>query len=216
MRYSDENDSIKIKWEGTIRSIQPRTRVWRYITHNRTHFHVGYNIFFAGKSEEGLTEFSIAISEKQQQKGNFQIGDRLKGTAWTKRYPKREFADYYRAGSLKILQRDEKPIRKTCPWTGRVPEMDTYEKRGARMLSKSLWKGKCFTCYWATMSNVEIQWDFDRNIKRYRFESFCYGPKSCKNYKMGRSRSVPYKNRDSATDDGWLDAICTENRDWDD
>lgn len=94
--------------------------------------------------------------------------------------------------------------------------MEVYEYRGARMLSKSLWKDKCFTCYYATMSNVEIQWDFDRDIKRYRFESFCYGPKSCRHYKAGRSRSVPYKGRDSALDTGWLDDVCTENRGWDD
>ena len=48
------------------------------------------------------------------------------------------------------------------------------------------------------MANVEIQWDFDKNIKKYRFETFCYGPKACKFYKMGRPRSVPYKNRGSA------------------
>lgn len=80
------------------------------------------------------------------------------------------------------------------------------------MLSQSLWQGKCFTCYWAAMANVEIQWDFDRNIKKYRFEAFCYGPKSCKNYKMGRPRTVPYKNRPSAQDTGWMDDLCTENR----
>lgn len=65
------------------------------------------------------------------------------------------------------------------------------------------------------MANVEIQWDFDKNIKKYRFETFCYGPKSCKFYKIGRSRSVPYKNRGSAIDDGCLDGIFTEGRDED-
>jgi len=29
----------------------------------------------------------------------------LEGTAWTKKYQEREFADYYRAGSLKLLGR---------------------------------------------------------------------------------------------------------------
>lgn len=33
---------------------------------------------------------------------------------------------------------------------------------------------------------------------------------------MGRVRSVPYKNRDSAVDDGNLDELCTEGRDEDD
>lgn len=65
------------------------------------------------------------------------------------------------------------------------------------------------------MANVEIAWDIDRKINKYRFESFCYGPKSCKLYKMGRPRAVPYKGRSSATDEGWLDALCTEGRDYD-
>jgi len=216
MRCLEEKESNKINWQGVIKSIQPRTRVWRYVTDNRTHYHIGYNIFIAGESEEDLTEFTVAITEKQQQKGDFRIGDCIQGTAWTKRYPEREFADYYRAGSLKTIEKNKNEGETTCPWAGSLPKMDVYEYRGARMLSKSLWKGICFTCYFAAMSNVEIQWDFDRNIKKYRFESFCYGPKSCKYYKPGKARVVPYKNRDSALDTGWLDDICTENREWDD
>jgi len=96
------------------------------------------------------------------------------------------------------------------------PKLQIYEERGARLLSKNLWKTKCFKYIWANMENVEIQWDFDKNIKKYRFENFCYGPKACKFYKMGRPRSVPYKNRDSAIDDGYLDELCTEGRDEDD
>lgn len=216
MRYTEADESSKINWQGIIRSIQPRTRVWRYVTDNRTHYHIGYNVFLVGESDEGLTEFCVAISEKQQQKAGFQIGDRIQGTAWTKKYPEREFADFYRAGSLKIIHKVVEAVETICPWTGQLPDMLIYEERGARMLSRSRWESKCFICIWATMSNVEIQWDFDRDIKKYRFESFCYGPKSCKYYKMGRARSVPYKNRDSALDTGWLDDMCTENREWDD
>lgn len=215
MRNLYGNESVKIKWQGRIKSIQPRTRVWRYVTDNRTHYHIGYNIFLDGEGDEGLEAFAVAISEKQQLKGQFRIGDYISGTAWTKKYPEREYGDYYRAGSLKVIERDNKKEETICPWTGELPEMAVYEYRGARMLSKSQWKGKCFTCYYATMSNVEIQWDFDRDIKKYRFEPFCYGPKSCKYYKSGRARSVPYKGRDSAMDTGWLDDICTENRGWD-
>lgn len=216
MRNSYENESFKMKWQGRIISIQPRTRVWRYVTDNRTHYHIGYNFFLEGTSDEGLERFVVAVSEKQQLKDDFRIGDIISGTAWTKKYPEREYADYYRAGALKISERSTVLEETSCPWTGSLPEMEVYADRGARMLSKSRWNGKCFTCYYATMSNVEIQWDFDRDIKKYRFESFCYGPKSCKHYKPGRDRSVPYKGRDSALDTGWLDDICTENRDWDD
>jgi hypothetical protein len=209
-----ENASSKIKWEGTIISIQPRTRVWRYVTDNRTHYHLGYNLFLEGDSGYSEKHFTVAISDKQQSKGLFRIGDMLKGTAWTKKYEEREFADFYRAGSLKLLARAYENLEaQSPPWIMVPPSMQTYEERGARMLSKSLWKTKCFQCIWANMANVEIQWDFDRDIKKYRFETFCYGPKSCKYYKMGRPRAVPYRNRDSALDEGYLDELCTPDRD---
>ncbi|MGH4120927.1 hypothetical protein [Clostridium sp.] len=212
-----ESTSLKVNWQGEIVSIQPRTRVWRYLTHNRTHYYLGYNLFIVGDSSEVKKQFTVAISEKQQLKGLFQVGDVMEGTAWTKKYEKREFADYYKAGALKLLNRATvKPKIITPPWIMVPPTMKTYEERGARLLSKSLWKTKCFKCIWANMANVEIQWDFDKDIKKYRFETFCYGPYSCGFYKMGRARSVPYKNRGSAMDDGCLDGLCTEGRDEDD
>lgn len=30
---------------------------------------------------------------------------------------------------------------------------------------------------------------------------------------MGKPRAVPYKDRGSSYDEGWLDEICTQNRD---
>lgn len=208
--------SVKMNWQGEIVAIQPRTRVWRYLTDNRTHYHIGFNLFILGASSDGKKQFSVAISEKQQFKGLFRIGDVLEGTGWTKQYEEREFADYYRAGSLKVLNKASVHLETVSPpWMMLPPTMQIYEERGARLLSKSLWETKCFKCMWANMAYVEIQWDFDKNTKKYRFETFCYGPKTCKFYKMGRSRSIPYKNRSSAIDDGCLDALCTEGRDED-
>lgn len=213
--HKSENESLKVNWQGKIVSIQPRTRVWRYLTDNRTHYHLGYNFFIEGDSSDGKKQFTVAVSEKQQ-KGLFRIGDSLQGTAWTPKYKEREFADYYKVGSLKLLGRlEENDESAAPPWIILPPSIQTYEERGARQLSKSLWETKCFKCIWANMANVEIQWDFDRDIKKYRFETFCYGPISCKYYKMGRPRSVPYKNRDSAVDDGYLDILCTDRRDED-
>ena len=181
-------------------------------------------------------DFCVAVSEKQAQKAQIHIGDVLKGTAWTKLYPEAEFADYYRAGGIKKLETlparqmsieidtvstryDGTPIPRVNsadypgpPWKTEVPPLEIYAWRGERMLSKSSWKGKCFQCIWANMANVTIQYDFDRNLVRNRFETFCYGPLSCKYYKMGPARSVPYRGRDSASDQGWLDEICVEYR----
>lgn len=209
-------DQSKITWRGMVISIQPRTRVWRYLTDNRTHYHIGYNLFLDGSANDAGGQFTVAISEAQQQKYGFCIGDEVQGTAWMKQYPEREFADYYRAGSLKRISKAAVGAKSNPPpWKIMLPDMKTYEARGARMLSQSLWKTKCFQCAWASMSNVEIIWDFDKKISKYRFESFCYGPKSCKFYKMGRPRAVPYKGRGSSMDTGWLDDLCTDGRDYD-
>lgn len=217
INFINENTSLKVIWQGKILSIQPRARVWRYVTDNRTHYLLGYNFFIEGQSSDDKKQFTVAISEKQQLKALFQIGDTIEGTAWTKKYEKREFADYYKVGALKLLCRNTESINYSHPpWIVNPPLMHVYQERGARMLSKSHWETKCFKCIWANMANVEIQWDFDKDIKKYRFETFCYGPKSCENYKMGRPRSVPYKNRASSLDDGYLDEICTEGRDEDD
>ncbi len=210
------NIQQKIEWQGRIISIQPRTTVWRYGIDNRTHAHIGYNLFFEGCANEKKGRFSIAISEKQMQCGNFRIGDVVKGTAWTKKYPEWEYADFYRAGAMKrIFEAPTEPNSTPPPWKIAPPDLQTYEWRGARMLSRSCWQVKCFQCVWANMANVTIEYDWGQSQK-FRFESFCYGPKSCKFYNMGKARSVPYKGRGSSLDDGGLDEICTENRGWDD
>ena len=97
------NEQYKIEFSGIILSVQPRSNVWRYRLDNRTHSMTGYNLFLRGKAEGDERDFAIAISEKQQQKLRFHIGDEIRGTAWTKMYPKLEYADYYRAGGLKKL-----------------------------------------------------------------------------------------------------------------
>lgn len=141
------DNSEKIAWWGTIISIQPRTRVWRYVTDNRTHYHIGYNLFLDGTANGITGRFSVAISEKQMQTGGFIIGKLLQGTAWTKLYPEREYADYYRAGSLKCIGESPDTLpTSTPPWIMSPPDLLTYEERGARMLSRSCWKGKCFPC----------------------------------------------------------------------
>ena len=202
----------KISFKGIIRSVQSRSNVWRYRLDNRTHSMTGYNIFLKGSVEGEEREFVVAISEKQQQKMRFHIGDEILGTAWTKMYPQLEYADFYRAGALKKISAVEAADEESSsPWLGEVPELSVYDWRGCRMLDTRCWKGKCFTCKWACMANVAIEYNWG-STQKFRFESFCYGPKNCKNYKMGKPRAVPDKQLGSLYDEGWLDDICTERR----
>ena len=182
--------------------------------------------------------FCVAISGKQQERLALRIGDGVKGTGWTPLHPEAEFADLYRAGALKVTSRadadragtvvvmdeegpgcDYGPIPRVIssgypgpPWTMAAPPLDVYAWRGARMLSKASWKSGCLPCVWANMANVTIQYNFDTGTVRNRFETFCYGPLSCKRYRMGPARSVPYSGRGSASDCGWLDEIMVGYR----
>lgn len=208
----DRNSQKKIHFRGKVLSVQPRSNVWRYRLDNRTHSMTGYNLFLEGAAEEEEKRFAVAVSEKQQMKLRFHIGDEISGTAWTKMYEKLEYADYYRAGALKKLSetaQQNEDVKE--PWLGEVPELAVYDWRGCRMLDGRTWRFKCFQCKWACMANVAIEYNWGVSQK-FRFESFCYGPKNCRLYKMGKPRAVPYKDCGSEYDEGWLDDICTERR----
>lgn len=198
----------RISFRGKIVSIQPRSNVWRYRLDNRTHTLTGYNLFLA----DGDRAFTIAISEKQYQKHLFRIGDVIRGTGWTKLHPKLEYADYYRCGALRVVERaEEKPASAAPPYQGEVPDLAIYRWRGCRILDSRRWSGKCFPCKWAAMANVTIEYNWGVSWK-FRFEAFCYGPKNCRFYTMGRPRSVPDKQVGTCYDVGWIDEMMTENR----
>ena len=76
----DKNTQEKIEFSGIIRSVQPRSNVWRYRLDNRTHSMTGYNLFLSGTAEGEEGNFAVAISEKQMLKHRFHIGD---AACWT-------------------------------------------------------------------------------------------------------------------------------------
>ena len=50
------------------------------------------------------------------------------------------------------------------------------------------------------------------NIKKYRFETFCYGPKSCQLYKAGPNRVVPGRKGMTWEEYDWVDEEYTAHR----
>jgi hypothetical protein len=60
---------------------------------------------------------------------------------------------------------------------------------------------------------VEIIIDhWNPSQKRYRFETFCYGPKSCSFYRAGPRRKVPGRKGMSYTEEDWVDEDATSQR----
>jgi hypothetical protein len=48
--------------------------------------------------------------------------------------------------------------------------------------------------------------------KRYRFETFCYGPKSCPAYRAGPTRKVPGRRGMQWEEEDWVDDEATAHR----
>jgi hypothetical protein len=179
---------------------------------NRTHHLLGFNLFVQGDVGGQEGRFVVAVSDKQHAKLQFRIGDIFRGTAWPCREAKHEIADYYRAGGLEPLVRaDQQGEVIEPPFTGLLPTLEVFQRRGARMLDAKSWRRRCFTCQWANKSAVEIEYRFG-TVKRYRAETFCYGPRSCSYYEMGPPRPVPYFGSSPSLDVGWMDSHCTSQR----
>jgi hypothetical protein len=72
---------------------------------------------------------------------------------------------------------------------------------------------KCSTCLWGCEMAVEMIIDhWNPSKKRYRRETFCYGPKSCPLYKAGPTRKVPGRKGMSWEEEDWVDEDATAHR----
>ncbi len=60
--------SSRIRWQGQIESVQCRAWVWRYKTDNRTHHHLGFNLFVKGEADGREGRFIVAVSDTQHTK----------------------------------------------------------------------------------------------------------------------------------------------------
>ena len=109
----------RIRWQGQIEAVQCRAWVWRYKMDNRTHHHLGFNLFVKGEADRQTGRFIVAVSDTQHTKLQFRIADVFRGTAWPCIKAKHDIADYYCAGGFKALSRaDAQADPSEPPFTG--------------------------------------------------------------------------------------------------
>jgi hypothetical protein len=131
--------------------------------------------------------------------------------------PRLETAGFYKASGLKILKDAEGDPPAGPPFHGVPPDLETYRSRGHRRLGTRTYDDKCTTCIWGCRMPVEMIIDhWNPSKKRYRFETFCYGPKSCALYRPGPTRKVPGRKGMSYTEEDWVDEDATLHRGPDD
>lgn len=206
----------KAAWSGRIVAVQPRIRLVRSFD-ERHHTYQGFVLRVDGTCGEASGEFLIAVGKAAQDKHRFSVGMEVCGLSNPVPDPRIETAGFYKTSGLKVLKVPTNEPSSGPPFLGVPPDLETYRSRGHRRLDVRTYESKCSTCIWGCRMPVEMIIDhWNPSKKRYRFETFCYGPKSCSLYRAGPPRKVPGRKGMSYTEENWVDEDATLNRGLDD
>ena len=206
--------SKSIKWQGSVTGIQPRIKMTRSFD-QRQHSYLGYNLTIAGTiGDSAEEEFVIAISDVQQAYKQIKAGDTLSGSSCPVADPRREVAEFYRTSKLKVIEKGNGNYPAPPPFLGIAPELKpVYRQRGHRRLAARTYDTHCKSCIWGCRMAVEMIIDhWNPSQKQYRFETFCYGPISCRLYSAGPKRIVPGRKGMRYVEEDWVDDEETSHR----
>lgn len=202
----------KILFEGVITSVQPRIRLLRSFD-QASHSYLGYALLVSDTATG--TSISLGIGVGAQEKHQFRVGMTISGSCSPVLDPDMESVDYCRASKLKKLTVG--PMDPSFPpWKIVPPPLPDYRQRGPRRLSARTYDNKCTSCIWGCKMAVEIiidQWNPSK--RKYRTETFCYGPKNCKLYASGPIRKVPGRGGMVYEEEDWVDEMLTSHREED-
>jgi len=202
----------KLEWKGTVLAIQPRIRLTRSFD-QRSHTYLGYVLRIRGTLDGEEREFVVAIGKAAQAKHGFRCDDHVEGKGLPVIDPRTETAEIYKVSGLKLIARGPEPSCAPPPYLGVPPPLETYRQRGHRRLAARTFRAKCSTCLWGCEMVVEIIVDhWNPSRKRYRRETFCYGPKSCALHRAGPTRKVPGRQGMSWEEEDWVDDEATAHR----
>jgi len=209
-------EEMKAPWSGAVVSVQPRIRLLRSFD-ERSHSYHGYVLRIDGTCAGERGEVGIAVGRAAHAKHGFRVGMEVSGLAVPVANPDTETAGWYKARRLKVLRGAEVEAAAGPPFHGVPPDLETYRERGHRRLDPRTYESRCATCMWGCRMPVGIILDtWNPWRRRYRVETFCYGPKSCRFYRAGRERTVPAKDGLSYTEGDWVDESATAHRGPDD
>ncbi len=207
--------SDKLSWHGRVISVQPRIRLIRSFN-QRSHAYLGYSLRVLGTIADDNREFLIGIGKAAQAKHQFRFGDTASGKSHLVLDARTEAIEFYKTSSLSVVERFQGKQPEPPPWLGLPPDLETYRARGHRRLDTRTYTTKCQSCIWGCRMAVEMiidQWN--PSNKRYRYETFCYGPKSCFFYKAGPARKVPGRKGMSWEEEDWVDEDAVSHRSMD-
>ena len=166
-----------------------------------------------GRRGGETVEFVVGVGKGAHEKHRFRAGDQLSGKGVPVADPRLETAELYKVSGLKFIARGSEPGVAPPPFLGIPPALEVYRERGHRRLAARSYAARCTTCIWGCEMAVEMIVDhWAPSAKRYRRETFCYGPKSCPLYKSGSTRKVPGRKGMSWEEEDWVDEDATAHR----
>src|SRR3990172_3687974 len=203
----------KIKWFGTVAAIQPRIRLSRSFD-QRSHVYLGYALRIDGSAGGRTQTFSVGMGKSLQEKQGIQAGDGVEGCCHPVEHPELESVDFYKVSSFRRLTQSRVGHPSPPPWLGVPPPLEVYRSRGHRRLAAQTYESDCGPCIWGCKMAVEMiidQWNPSQ--RKYRYETFCYGPLSCPVYESGPTRKVPGRKGMTYEEEDWVDNGATSHRD---
>jgi len=206
----------RLAWSGRVVAVQPRIRLMQSFD-ERHHSYQGYVLRIDGRCGDHTGEFLIAVGKGAHEKHGFCVGMDLSGFSIPVDDPRLEAAGFYKTSGIKICKEAETGTSGAPPFQGVPAGLETYRSRGHRRLDTRTYEKKCTTCIWGCQMPVEMIIDhWNPSQRRYRFETFCYGPKSCSLYRAGATRKVHGRKGMSYTEEDWVDEDATSHREPDD
>lgn len=196
---------MKIEWRGKLVSVQPRFRLGRSFD-QRHHEYLGCALRIRGEIDGRQDIAWFGVGRAAHAKHRFQVGQDIRGMAERVADPRLEVVDYYKVTRLSVTEGEGAP-GKPPPWHGVAPAVEIYRERGHRRLAARTYASEpCSSCIWGANMAVEMIIDhWKPDVRQYRTETFCYGPKSCRFYRPGPSRKVPGRRGMSFDEEDWVD-----------
>jgi hypothetical protein len=173
---------------------------------------MGYTLTIEGVIGGEERTFTVGIGKGAQAKHQFKTGDVASGRSEWVQDPRSEVVEYYKASELKVVACRTELQGSSPPWQGTPPELEVYRQRGHRRLDSRVFESKCRACIWGCRMPVEMIVDhWNPSKKKYRHETFCYGPRSCPLYKAGPTRKVPGR-KGMVWEEDWVDEDAVSHR----
>jgi hypothetical protein len=216
MKLWNRPEGGKVPWSGKIISIQPRIRLTRSFD-QRSHTYLGFTLAIEGVVGGDERTFTVEIGKETQARHQFKARDVVSKKSEGVRDPRGEVSEYYKTSELRVLEKGTVQEVSGPPWQGVPPVLEVYRARGHRRLDTRTYESKCNDCIWGCRMPVEMiidQWNPKK--RKYRFEAFCYGPKSCPFCRAGPTRKVPGRKGMTWEEEDWVDEDAVSHRGMDD